>query len=234
MTRYPFKAAYTQLFDLYGIEITPDEFETMGVIAWDKIGNKEYKLYSYTAIPYSKNNLEYYVDLPCNAGVIEAITGDFEDYQYTSNQLITGETQSGWTEAYVESRKAHTNSLYPSGQYLKYYREGNRIRLATQFSSAHILYKGYIADEEGLPYLSAEEVNAVALFCASVTLFKEALKTKDNATLQLSQMLEQKWLKACTQARIPEHINQNEMDEILNVAASWDRKRFGKSFKPIR
>jgi hypothetical protein len=24
------------------------------------------------------------------------------------------------------------------------------------------------------------------------------------------------------------------MDEILNVAVSWDRKRFGKSFKPIR
>jgi hypothetical protein len=24
------------------------------------------------------------------------------------------------------------------------------------------------------------------------------------------------------------------MDEILNVSTSWDRKRFGKSFKPIR
>jgi hypothetical protein len=24
------------------------------------------------------------------------------------------------------------------------------------------------------------------------------------------------------------------MDEILNVATSWDRKRFGKSFKPTR
>jgi hypothetical protein len=24
------------------------------------------------------------------------------------------------------------------------------------------------------------------------------------------------------------------MDEILNVATSWDRKRFGKSFKPVR
>jgi hypothetical protein len=24
------------------------------------------------------------------------------------------------------------------------------------------------------------------------------------------------------------------MDEILNITTSWDRKRYGKSFKPIR
>jgi len=65
-------------------------------------------------------------------------------------------------------------------------------------------------------------------------MFKKALQTRDSATLQLSQILEQKWKVLCTQARVPEYINQNEMDEILNVLTSWDRKRFGKSFKPIR
>lgn len=52
--------------------------------------------------------------------------------------------------------------------------------------------------------------------------------------MQLAQMLEQKWKLLCTQARVPDYINQNEMDEILNVMTSWDRKRFGRSFKPIR
>jgi hypothetical protein len=65
-------------------------------------------------------------------------------------------------------------------------------------------------------------------------MFKKALMTKDNATMQLAMILKQQWDKKCTQARVPDHINQNEMDEILNVGASWDRKRFGKSFKPIR
>ena len=46
--------------------------------------------------------------------------------------------------------------------------------------------------------------------------------------------LEQNWKTLCTQARVPDFINQNEMDEILNVSVSWDRKRFGKSFKPIK
>jgi hypothetical protein len=26
--------------ELYGVELTPDQFETMGLIAWEKIGNK--------------------------------------------------------------------------------------------------------------------------------------------------------------------------------------------------
>jgi hypothetical protein len=64
-------------------------------------------------------------------------------------------------------------------------------------------------------------------------MFKAGLKTRDQATLQLAQLMEQKWKNLCTQARVPEYLNQNEMDEILNVQTSWDRKRFGKSFKPI-
>jgi hypothetical protein len=65
-------------------------------------------------------------------------------------------------------------------------------------------------------------------------MFKQAIMTRDQGTLQLSQLMEQKWKSFCTQARVAEYINQNEMDEILNVQTSWDRKRFGKSFKPIR
>jgi hypothetical protein len=52
--------------------------------------------------------------------------------------------------------------------------------------------------------------------------------------MQLAQLLDVKWKNLCTQSRVPDYINQNEMDEILNVSTSWDRKRFGKSFKPIR
>jgi hypothetical protein len=58
--------------------------------------------------------------------------------------------------------------------------------------------------------------------------------TKDQFTFQMSQKMEQVWKSLCTQARVPDYMNQNEMDEILNVATSWDRKRFGKSFKPSR
>lgn len=33
MKTFPFKTAYTQARELYGLTLTPDEFETMGIIA---------------------------------------------------------------------------------------------------------------------------------------------------------------------------------------------------------
>jgi DNA-binding TFAR19-related protein (PDSD5 family) len=52
--------------------------------------------------------------------------------------------------------------------------------------------------------------------------------------MEIAMYMEQTWKRLCTSARVPAHLDQNQMDEILNVATSWDRKRFGKSFKPIR
>lgn len=232
--KYSFHTAYTQMRELYGLELNPDEFETLGVIAWDKIGNKQYKLYKYRVVPEQTNLNEWYVDLPCNADQIESVTANYEDYQKTSNQFLAGNTQSGWIEGYIESRKYNTGSLYASGKFIKYRQEGNRLLLADKFNEVIILYKGYIADEEGLPFLNAKEVDAIAAFCAYVDMFKVGIRTKDQSSIQIAQLLEQKWKSLCTQARVAEYINQNEMDEILNVSTSWDRKRFGKSFKPIR
>ncbi|MGV8961779.1 MAG: hypothetical protein ACOH2V_00090 [Candidatus Saccharimonadaceae bacterium] len=95
MSQYPFKAAYSHARELYGLELNPDEFETMGLIAWDRIGNKQYRLYKYQVEPSQNDLNEWYVDLPCNVDVIEAVTADYEDYQKTSNQHLAGHTQNG-------------------------------------------------------------------------------------------------------------------------------------------
>jgi hypothetical protein len=77
-------------------------------------------------------------------------------------------------------------------------------------------------------------MDAIAAFCIFAETRKQAIVTKDRNTWAQVQYLEQNWKSLCTQARVPEHLNQNEMDEILNITTSWDRKRYGKSFKPIR
>lgn len=234
MTRYPFNTAYTQARELYGVELNPDEFENIGITAWNLIGNKEYRLYNYQATPIEDNAGAYYIELPCNCDYIEAVTKDYEDYQKTSNQFLAGNNQNGWIEGYIESRKFNTNQLYPSGGYIKYSQVGNKIYLSDKFDKANILYKGIISDSEGLPYLSDAEVEAIAAFCAYTYDYKRARVTRDQIQMQFAQISEQKWKQKCTQARVPEYINQNQMDEILNVGTSWDRKRFGKSYKPIR
>ena len=231
---YSFHTAYTQARELYGLELNPDEFESIGLTAWGKIGNKKYRLYKYQVVPTKSELNEYYVDLPCNVDCIEAVTTNYEDYQKTTPTTLAGNNQNGWIEGYVETRKYNTGKLYVSGKFIKYREENNKIILSDRFQVVNILYKGYVVDDDGLPYLNEKEVDAIAVFCAYTDMFKKALLTRDGASMQLAQILEQKWLKLCTQARVPDYINQNEMDEILNVATSWDRKRFGKSFKAIK
>lgn len=234
MQTYPFKTAYTQARELYGLELNPDEFETLGLIAWDKIGNKQYKLYKFQSEPDKTTSDEYYLDLPCNVDIIEAVTTNYEDYQKTTPTTISSNNQSGWIEDYVENRRYNTSALYMPGKFIKYRQEGNRIYLADKFNQVNVLYKGVVVDDEGLPFLNGKELDAIAGFCQFVDLRKKATVNRDMQLMQMIPYWENNWKLLCTQARVPDYINQNEMDEILNVSSSWDRKRFGKSFKPIK
>lgn len=234
MKEFSFHTAYTQARDLYGVELHPDDFENIGINAWDKIGNKRYRLYKFQTEPYLDDAGAYFIDLPCNCDYVEAVTANYEDYQKTTPTNLPSNNPSGWIEGYAESRKYNTNNLYMSGKFIKYTQEGNRLYLSDKFEYVNVLYKGILADAEGLPSLNEKELDAISTFCAYTDYYKKALVARDQTTFAMSKDLEQKWLLKCTQARVPDYINQNEMDEILNAVASWDRKRFGKSFKPIR
>lgn len=234
MAEHSFNTAYTQARELYGIVMNPDEFETLGLIAWDKIGNKRMRFYKYETIPVQDSQSAWFIDLPCNTDLIEAITADYEDYQKTDPMRSANQNYNGWQESYVESRKYNTNFLYSSGKFIKYTQEGNRLYLADKFNKVLILYRGVLTDDEGLPSLNEKELDAIATFCAYTKTFKDALVSRDKNSMEFAMLLKADWLKKCTQARVPSYMNQNELDEILNVSTSWDRKRFGKSFKPIK
>jgi hypothetical protein len=64
-------------------------------------------------------------------------------------------------------------------------------------------------------------------------MYKNALVKKDGNLLQLANAMKIDWLRLCNAARMPIHLTQNEMNDVLNVKTRWDRKVYGKSFKPI-
>lgn len=64
-------------------------------------------------------------------------------------------------------------------------------------------------------------------------LRRNGLVSKNSELIQEAQLLQQEWLKLCSAARVPDYINQNEMNEILDANSNWNRKQFNKSFKPI-
>mgnify|MGYP003620669477 CR=1 FL=1 len=226
-----FHEAYSQADLLYDLDISPETFEELGLIAWNKINNKQYRLYKYVA-EIDKTSLT--VELPCNCDEIEAVTYSFEDWNYTTNFTVNGDYQSQFIEQYVEGRKLYSSPFYISGKYAKYQRVGDTLYFDKDYGSVMILYKGVVLDDDGLPYLNPKEVDAIACYCAMTQKFKQGWKLNNQGMLQEAQLLEQRWQKLCDEARIPMYISQNEMNQILDAKSNWNRKLFNKSYKPIK
>lgn len=229
-----FYSAIPLLQELYGIELDEDLFETYALTAWNKIGNKQTRIYRTKLHPICDSNGGSYIEKPCNLDEIEAITLNYEDArEIDSIRNYAGSTNHP-IEEFIESRKIASDSLYLPGRYVHYYEQGDRIYFTEVYPEVNVLYKGIYMDEDGLPLLNDKEVFAIATYCAYIHFFKKGLMTKDQATVQLAQILKKEWLRACDQARIAEHISQNQINDILDVMTSWDRKVYNMSYKAIK
>lgn len=208
-----------------------DDFAEVGLIAWERIGNKHTRLY-HTTLDIDPDTLS--AQLPCNCDIIEAVTLDWEDWNNVSPDWHNGDINSLMTEHYIEARKGAMNPLYTHGRFAKFERVGDTLYFDKNYGHVHLLFKGIILDENELPMLTPKEVDAIAVFTAYMNKFKEAIKTNNKDLMQVALKLEQMWITAIDRARTPEYIDQNTMDEILNVKASYNRKLYGKSYKPIQ
>lgn len=174
------------------------------------------------------------IELPCNCDQIEAVTYAWEDWGTTSNKHNFGDLNSSYIEEYTEGGKIFTDQLYSSGKFVKYRKIGKTLYLNEPYGGPiHILYKGEVLDENDLPYINDKEVMAIATYVAYVTTYKEGLLTKNIGIINLAQDLKNKANVYIDEARTPEYINQNEMNEILDIKTSWNRKSHGRSYKPL-
>ena len=217
------------LDQLYGIEMENEDLEELGLIAWGLIGNKNVKLYSYrTCIGPDKS-----IQLPCNAIKIEAITTDYEDWSYVTNYSENGDVRTSFIENNIEGQKFNKSPYYISGKFVQYELVGDTLYFTENYGNINILYKGIVADEEGLPELTDKEATAIATYLAYVYKYKEGLKTNNAGIIQLATSLEIKWHKQCDQARVT-YLSQNDMNNILNAKDNWNRHSYGLSYKPLR
>lgn len=225
-----FNYIYTVANSLYGLELEPEQFEELGLTAWNLIGNKTVRLYNYSA-DISCDDLS--VQLPCNCDIIEAVTYNHEDWNYSTNKTVNGDYNSQFTEQYIEARKLYQSSLYISGKYAKYERVGDTLYFDKDYGKVNILYKGVILDEDGLPKVNEKEALAIATYIAFATKQKQGWITNNQNIIQLAQYLYQQWLKYCDSARVPLSIDQNTMNQVLDAKSSWNRKVYNKAYKPI-
>jgi alpha-N-acetylglucosamine transferase len=179
MKTFPFYSALSEVYDTYGIELDEDLFENYAWTAWRKIGNKQYKLYRTVITPEKDPEGGWYVCKPCNLDSIEAITLPFEYAQETSSVWNHNGFYTHPVEENIEVSKRMPNALYIPGKFVKYRELGDRIYFTEPFKNLNLLYKGLYTDENGLPYLTEKEIDAIALYCAYVYTNKKGLMSKD-------------------------------------------------------
>ena len=211
---------------LYGIEMEDDDVEELGLLAWDLIGNKNTRLYHYKTCVNSDNS----ITLPCNAISVEAVTTSYEDWSRVTNYSEQGNQRTSFIENSIEAEKVYQSPYYVPGKLIKYEQNGDTLYFAHDYGPLNVLYKGIIADEDGLPELSDKEAHAIATYIAWVEKYKEGLKTNNTVMINLAQNLEQKWKLQCDQARVTQ-LSQNDMNQILDIRDSWNRHSYGYTYK---
>lgn len=227
MNRNNFRAAYGLANTLYGVSLDLEEFEDIALVGWEMIGNKETRLYRYKADTEHRK-----ITLPCNVDLIEAVylpgpdsnnMDSITDYNYYNVNV----------EYYNDLEKKEMNPFFNKGHLAKYRIEGDSIVFDRDYNNVTIIYHGIIVDDDGLPYLSDKELQAIASYVAYVDIYKKSLIRRDGNLVNLANVVKADWLRLCNSARIPTHITQNDMNDVLDVKTRWDRKMYGKSFKPM-
>ena len=224
-----FKYAITLAQMLYDIDINDmDTLIEIGLIAYNFIGNKNTHLKS--EIVDVKNGL---VKIPCKVDLIEAVTcPNEEDWNYTSNIKNYGDIDTLNIEQYIEKSKQNIDPLYISGRLIKYRREGNYIYVNDNIDKVCILYHTEQLDDDDLPMINDKEAIAIADYIAYTVKYKEAIRTNNSSVFQIAQTIKRSWLIHCDAARVPEYVNQNEMNDLLEITSSHNRKVHGRSYKP--
>lgn len=215
---------------LYDVDINDmDTLIEIGLIAYGFIGNKSTQL-KVEIVNVNKNGL---VKLPCKVDLIEAITyPNVEDWNYTSNVKNFGDFNSFNIEQYIERSKQSIDPLYISGHYVKYRREGDYIYVNEPIEQVCVLYHTEQLDEDDLPLINDKEAIAIADYIAYTVKYKEALRSNNSAVFQMAQTIKKQWMIHCDAARVPEYVSQNEVNDLLDVMSSHNRKVHGRSYKP--
>ena len=223
------KAAYSLCETLYGIEPDEDSFEDLALEAWSRIGTKHTRLYRYIG-----NVRDGKLELPCNADVIESVHIPLPDAQVSSNKTNHAWSSNIWIEGYIDAWKFNSSPYWNKGKLIKYDEGDGVLYFSRNYPKVMVVYHGILADEEdGLPLVNDKELRAIAAFIAYTYMYKDSIKKRDGNLMKMAQVIKEDWLRSCNAARTPEHLSQNDMDAILDVATNWNRKIYSRSYKPM-
>ena len=236
----PFLSAKATAAELFSVEMDEDSFVELGWYAYRDIGNVAIDNY-IAKLPV---DLAGYVELPENLQTIEAVTTmDIPLPSMSDGYAIydSGVPFRRWffTQATMNQTAQFfdlkRNQTLTPGELVSYtWVERFRILINNELlrgQEIFLSYKGTVVDDTCLPMITFKESQAIAARVAFMKVQKDLMMNKPGSG-EILGYIKQESERLMQAAKIPEYINQNEFDSILDAQTSWDRKTYGRSFKP--
>lgn len=233
----PFLTSKAKAQQLYGLDMTEDDFIEMAYDVWRTIGNISTIVERY----YVKVPNDFIIEIPKQAEFIDSVTIIDE------RTIIESFDSSGNKDRNVFSYQERSNlptlnqSITKSpGKAVNYITEANNSIRITSANALNrdvmVVYRAFDIDEDGLPLLNDKEVAAIAAGVAKREMVKRAfmgVALKDKTSVALLQYITGESARLLTAAKIDENITDDAIDKMLDAKTSWDRKQYGKRFNLI-
>lgn len=225
--KVPFLSGIARTKLIHGIEITEPEYVELAFLAWDKINTKPLQPYRFCEKVEGNS-----IKLPCNVEVLEAVTVE----SYTGYPIDSIYPEGFYIEnSFRAYETPFSSSLYEiRGNFIRY-----QVRDSTLYfyeddlarvngREVTVYYQGVITDDDGYPYLTERQAEAISYYIAYVMNHRKLMQGMGDANLVA--YLKNEWLAKCSQARVPIQFTQNAFDNILDAQSSWNRKRWNRGY----
>ena len=189
------------------------------------------------------------VTLPCNLHTIDAVTTDrmgvnkFGDrilYTNDNDMAIHTDNVIEPTDMTVDFMNFYNELYYWPDQtsstragegYITYrFKDARTINVKAPTTIIVVAYSGLTTDSEGYPLITRKQANGIAASILLQQTTKKALRG-DQAAANMLAFAKEESGRLKQAASIPEDINDNEIDEILNAKTAFNRKNFGRPSK---
>lgn len=235
----PFMTASTRLNDRFNISYDDDTFIERAYWVWRQIGNIA------TEIKEAVVNIgaDLIVTLPQDCEFVKGLVsedfqdarnfdGSYGDYQTTPKGKMP-EVRPDPSTVSMESNVRSTTSVVP-GESVAYKIYPGYLKVVSPMmagQTASLLYYCIEKDPDGLPYLNDVEADTISIVLAKQELERRAFSGDMSAVNMLKWVSSQADIAMAAAKISDEKISDDDLDRLLDIKTSFDRKVHSSRFQ---
>lgn len=232
-------SAYPMMIRKYGVKMQEDDFLEEALLAFKEINSIPVKKYYYI----EKLSPTLRIQVPCNLHKIISVTASpmnvedyasLEPYKKRNQESDTEFKNVVYSNSDMKTYHFNDDKFTGVGSYINYQWEDSETILIddTRLEGLEIsiVYEGMVTDNDGLPMITRKHAQAIAAKLALSYMTRKMFEGEQGA-MNVLPFIQQEASRLVQAAAIPEAITDNDLDRLLDVQTSWDRKRYNRPFK---